>query len=487
MTRFVLMSVAASLLCFVAYLICLKYDSRLLFRRIILLSILPFSLVFPLIHIHNDVLPSVIPPVYLETVPAVFQRGSSLSPELPRNSVGIMQNIAVVVYFFVFAMLLLLSVISLLKVLRRLNSYTFQTSGDCKVAFLDEEMSSFSFFKYIVVGCKGLSEDDISAVLAHEKIHAQQMHTLDLLFVRLLCCLMWFNPIAWFVLKELRLLHECVADSGAVARLGYTEYLNLLFRQSTGEAYHKITNSFATFISYRIKMIKFGKKSHFAKLIVVSIVLIAVLTSLTVSPSGRTYDIPDGEYVDGEGMSVLIKKGKPMGHRWYTVDIPVDLDPKTELFEDRSLADARFDELKEKWRYSELVTAKPIDSQGDTIYELRYTNDGSNWLALKQQNQPYVSMAEIDDAVLADVYSSILKNVVCDCDTIREHRMVLRFTVDTLCKAVDWQVVKGEEYIGDGFYSALSALSDLTIAFSPSKVCNRKVQSYFYLPIIFLK
>lgn len=487
MTRFVLMSVVASLLCFVAYLVGLKYDSRLVFRRIILLSILPFCFVFPLIQIHNDVLPSVIPPVYFETVPLVFQQVSSSSPELPMNSVGFMQNITFVVYFFVFALLLLLSIISLLKVLRRLKSYTFQTSGDCKVAFTDEETSSFSFFKYIVVGCKGLSEDDISAVLAHEKIHAQQMHTLDLLYVRFLCCIMWFNPIAWLVLKELRLLHECVADSGAVVRLGYTEYLNLLFRQSTGVAYHKITNSFATFISYRIKMMKYGKKSHLAKHVVTSIVLIAVLTSLTVSPSVQTYDIPDGEYVDVEGMSVLIKKGKPVGHRCFTVDIPLDLDPKTELFTERSLAEARFDELKEKWRYSELVSAKPIDSLGDTVYELRYANDGSNWLALKQQNLPYVSMAEIDDAVLADVYSSISKNVVCECDTIREHRMVLRFTVDTLCKAVDWQVVKGEEYIGYGFYSALSAMSDLTIAYSPSKVCNRKVQSYFYLPIIFLK
>jgi hypothetical protein len=72
-------------------------------------------------------------------------------------------------------------------------------------------------------------DEKLSQIILHEKIHASQYHTIDILLVELLAAAMWFNPVVWFMRRSLQQIHEYLADDGVlrsgVNRLEYQELL----------------------------------------------------------------------------------------------------------------------------------------------------------------------------------------------------------------------------------------------------------------------
>ncbi len=106
----------------------------------------------------------------------------------------------------------------------------------------DDDTAPYSFFNQIVVGTRGLSDEELRCILAHESHHVRQNHSFDLLFARMLCCMAWFNPFAWLMLRELRAVQEFQADAASLGACGREDYLHLLYRQVTGTGYGHITN-----------------------------------------------------------------------------------------------------------------------------------------------------------------------------------------------------------------------------------------------------
>ena len=120
----------------------------------------------------------------------------------------------------------------------------FDIPRGAALVLLDDDTAPYSFFNHIVVGTRGLNDDEVRCILAHESLHVRQGHSVDLLFARLLCCLMWFNPFAWLIMREIRAVHEFLADAASIGACGREGYLHLLYRQVTGTGYGHITNNF---------------------------------------------------------------------------------------------------------------------------------------------------------------------------------------------------------------------------------------------------
>ena len=70
----------------------------------------------------------------------------------------------------------------------------------------------FTFFKFIFV--QNYETIDTS-VIKHEESHAIGMHSMDIILIRLLSTLCWFNPIVYLWLRENRMQHEYIADDQA--------------------------------------------------------------------------------------------------------------------------------------------------------------------------------------------------------------------------------------------------------------------------------
>ncbi len=76
--------------------------------------------------------------------------------------------------------------------------------------------SSFSFFSWIFLAPDISSDEDKIQIITHERIHASQYHSCDLILVELMTATMWFNPLIWMMRKSVQLVHEYLADKGVL-------------------------------------------------------------------------------------------------------------------------------------------------------------------------------------------------------------------------------------------------------------------------------
>lgn len=104
---------------------------------------------------------------------------------------------------------------------------------------------SFSFFHYIFLNRSFLRDDDLDKVLAHEKVHARQYHSMDVLLMQLLTALMWFNPFIWAMRKAVQLVHEYLADEEVLnAGIDKVQYQQSLLDHVTEATIITISSTF---------------------------------------------------------------------------------------------------------------------------------------------------------------------------------------------------------------------------------------------------
>jgi hypothetical protein len=152
--------------------------------------------------------------------------------------------------------------------------------------------SSFSFFKKIYLG-HNINTD--SPIGIHEKTHAAQWHSADILFSEIMVILNWFNPVVYLFRKELKNVHEFIADEGALRSAGSKkEYAMLLLSQTFETPINNLVNTFfnENLLKQRIIMIQ-KTRSHKKALLKYGLsapllALMLLFSSATVghSPSG---------------------------------------------------------------------------------------------------------------------------------------------------------------------------------------------------------
>ena len=93
----------------------------------------------------------------------------------------------------------------------------------------------FSFFNVVFIDIQMYSERELSNIIAHEKVHIQERHWIDLLIIELLTVLFWVNPVVWLYERSIKQNHEYLADRG-VLLAGYNpgSYQALLINQLMG-------------------------------------------------------------------------------------------------------------------------------------------------------------------------------------------------------------------------------------------------------------
>lgn len=60
-----------------------------------------------------------------------------------------------------------------------------------------------SFFKYIFIDPERYDYETYEQIVAHEKIHARKLHAADLMLAEIVVIVLWFNPLAWILRKEI--------------------------------------------------------------------------------------------------------------------------------------------------------------------------------------------------------------------------------------------------------------------------------------------
>ena len=232
MIHWALFSTLATGVLYGAYLLVFRNDRQLQLRRWYLLAAMAFSLIYPLIRLPQAVsattatATAVLPEIVVGTAQA---QSVSAAPSTD------LSWLPLALYIVGVAATLAILAFQLFSTVRHLRRE--------RVTLLDDSTAPFSFFGHITIGTRGMTDDELQMVLAHEQEHVRRRHTMDVLTMHLMCCIAWFNPFAWLMLRELSAVHEYQADAAVVHDNG-KDYLNLLYRQAVGTGYGHITNKF---------------------------------------------------------------------------------------------------------------------------------------------------------------------------------------------------------------------------------------------------
>lgn len=179
---------------------------------------------------------------------------------------------------------------------------------------------SFSFFNKVFLG-KGLKSKEV--IESHERVHVEQGHSYDIVLIELVKIFNWFNPIVYFMAKELKFQHECIADEiCSEDRVAYAELLvaNAL-RVDRSALVHEFSNQ--SFLKKRIMMLFKKKSSNKKKLFYLSTIpmLVIVAGSTLVFNTSKAKEIVNTIEQKIEDVT-LPEKAEQMDVRETSVKLP---------------------------------------------------------------------------------------------------------------------------------------------------------------------
>lgn len=144
---------------------------------------------------------------------------------------------------FLFALVRYLIGLNQLKnIIRKSEKQTL--ADDTVLCIADNDISPFSWMKYIVISRKDVTADN-RAIINHERAHVHLLHSLDMIFFDLFTCAFWFNPFSWLLRREIQSVHEYQADDKVIQNgIDAKQYQLLLIRKSVGEHKFALANNF---------------------------------------------------------------------------------------------------------------------------------------------------------------------------------------------------------------------------------------------------
>lgn len=189
-------------------------------------------------------------------------------------------------------LIILIRTIFYISILKK--KYPYETFDQLKIYSTREPGTPFSFFRSIFWD-KKISMDDSQGqqILRHELFHVKEKHSADILLMEILCCAGWFNPFFHLIKKEIKAIHEFLADEYAASASNRYAYAELLVLHAISHKAPSVAHPFFhTQIKRRITMItqsnlvrRSGYISRIMALPLLFILVSAFAVKLTSKPS----------------------------------------------------------------------------------------------------------------------------------------------------------------------------------------------------------
>ena len=231
-------------------------------------------------------LPFIIIPEYV-TVEGIFvEQTISSAPEMDNSnqlSNFSLSSILILVYSLGVMFLSIRFLIQLGSLIRFIIKYPKKKKNGYVFIEASASTTPFSFFNYIIYPKDGFDQHELDQILEHEKIHASEHHSIDILLSQLLIIFNWFNPLAWLYHREIQKNLEFIADQGAQKdQQTKTSYQYLLLKTSTPNYSLALTSNFYnSLIKKRIHMLhqsKSNKMMYFKFMFIIPVLFAFVMT-----------------------------------------------------------------------------------------------------------------------------------------------------------------------------------------------------------------
>ena len=175
-----------------------------------------------------------------------------------------LENILYTVYFLAGLILLVRILFSFNKIRLLIKNHTIEPFDKIKFVNTEEPGTPFSFFKWLFWNRKiDMHSEKGEQIFRHELFHIQQKHSWDIVFIELLTVIFWINPFFHLIRKEIKAIHEFLADEFAVKENNSWKYAELLLMQVLNTNNQLVNPFFHNQIKRRIAMITSSTKpSH---------------------------------------------------------------------------------------------------------------------------------------------------------------------------------------------------------------------------------
>lgn len=169
-------------------------------------------------------------------------------------------------YFGIVACLLIIATWRILQLVKHTKNGAERING-LKIVSKTNGFTNCSFFNYVFIDNKNLTEAELQVLLKHEQVHAQQLHSVDKVLLIIAKAFLWFNPVVYLYDKALEQAHEYEADEATSQSFGTEQYANLLLRLAIAKSEMPLVHNFVKSpIKARIKMLFNSKSKNMKKL-----------------------------------------------------------------------------------------------------------------------------------------------------------------------------------------------------------------------------
>lgn len=254
---------------FVFYYVFLRRFTFHQLNRIWLLLIVPLSLLIPKLNILPNNLRLTINDNFdfnEELTPIYF------SPDAEAVSESIFSNVTLahillLVYLIGVLFSLIKSGMGIYQLIQLKKKHQVQKDGKFTFVLMEDDFAAFSFFNNIFIPHRFLEQKKYLPVIEHEKLHASQKHSLDLIFVELFRAIIWFNPLVYLYQKWLKVVHEYYVDNTLSNQASFeSDYVDLLLDRILINKEMSVVNGFkSSMLKKRIIMMTVSQSNRYKK------------------------------------------------------------------------------------------------------------------------------------------------------------------------------------------------------------------------------
>jgi len=310
---YILKSAGLISLFYILYVLLLKNDTSFTANRKFLLGGILTSLILPAIYFTKKVIVSAPEIVYTESS---FNSNLIIIPESVPQEMD-WWLIAGISYLVITGFFLLRFCFRIFQIYKLIHFSKIQKEGKYKIIETQDSSGPFSFFNYLFLNAKAIPEDEYLIMLRHEKVHAKQFHSFDMLASQLFAAILWFNPISWVYKKAVEQNLEFIADQEtAKASECVQQYQHVLVKVSTNQYQNVLVNHFyQSFIKKRIVMLnkKSSSRSNISKMSLIFPLLLAFMLTFNVKTEAQVkrvtkVEVDNVQFYPDELASVIITK-----------------------------------------------------------------------------------------------------------------------------------------------------------------------------------
>lgn len=349
---------------YLLYALLFHKDTFIRLRRYYFLSAIIFSLSYPLFtvtELGNLIDFSTPPPQYETNVyfGDLSMESTVVVDEAPqkKSTLSLIEAVSLImatgILFFIFRFLWqLLSIIRIKSrsEKRQLYGYT--------IYHLQDEITPFSFFNWIFIHLEKHTKEELEQILLHEQTHVSQKHSLDVMLAEMLCIAFWYNPIVWFMKRDIAINLEYLADNAVLQKgVDTHEYQCNLLQMNYPETAVQLINNFnVSQLKQRIIMMN-SQKSPLRKLAkYLSVLPLALLLITANSVYGQTNDTQQ------KPVKIENKKNESITEKSKYHEVTENLDKLTDI-------------IKSEINYPNI--AKENGVKGDVLVSFIVEEDGS--------------------------------------------------------------------------------------------------------------